>query len=272
VPVSFTTCGLVLAPSVIVAAPGMLPVLPGVNITLNVHLAPAARLVLQGIVPPEVTEKSALPAKLDKPKAEVELFVKVSVCGLLVEFTACDAKVRLAGAMVTGRPAVPVRLTTCWLIAALSEITSAPWMAPAIDGEKVTLSVQLAPAISVEVLVHGVAPLPTSLKFPLVAIEEKVTLLPLMFCTVSVFPALVVPVAWLVNAKVAGVNFSGEVPPPVPVPVSLISCGLYVAPYVTVTAPSILPSAVGVKTTEITHVAPGPRVGVVQVVPLLFVE
>jgi hypothetical protein len=33
-------------------------------------------------------------------------------------------------------------------------------MAPAIDGEKVTVSVQLAPAISVEVLVHGVAPLP----------------------------------------------------------------------------------------------------------------
>jgi hypothetical protein len=48
----------------------------------------------------------------------------------------------------------------------------------------------------------------------------------LMFCTVSVFPALVVPVAWLVNDNVAGVNFSGEVPPPVPVPVSLTSTGL----------------------------------------------
>ena len=111
-PVSFTTCGLVLAPSVIVASPGMLPVLPGVKVTLNVHFAPAARLVLQGIVPPEVTEKSELPAKLDKLSAELELFVKVSVCAVLVP-TVCDAKVRLAGAMVTGRTAVPVRFTTC---------------------------------------------------------------------------------------------------------------------------------------------------------------
>jgi hypothetical protein len=99
-------------------------------------------------------------------------------------------------------------------------------MAPAIDGENVTLRVQLAPAISVEVLVQGVVVPPTAVKFPLVAIEERVTLLPLMFCTVSVFPALVVPVAWLVNDNVAGVNFSGEVPPPVPVPVSLTSTGL----------------------------------------------
>ena len=125
-PVSFTTCGLVEAPSVIVAAPCRLPVLPGVKVTLNVHLAPAARLVLQGVVPPATTEKSALPAKLDRLRAEVELFVKVSVCAVLVVPTVCDAKVRLAGAIVTGRTAVPVRFTTCWPMDALSEITSAP--------------------------------------------------------------------------------------------------------------------------------------------------
>jgi len=95
-----------------------------------------------------------------------------------------------------------------------------------MDGENVTLRVQLAPAISVEVLLHGVVAPPTAVKFPLVAIEERVTLLALTFCTVTVFPVLVVPTPWLVNASDAGVNFSGEVPPPVPVPVSLISCGL----------------------------------------------
>jgi hypothetical protein len=99
-------------------------------------------------------------------------------------------------------------------------------MAPAIDGVNVTLSVQLPVGASTEVLLHGVAPLPTSLKFPLVAIEERVTLLALMFCTVSVFPALVEPTPWLVDASDAGVNFSGEVPPPVPVPASFTSCGL----------------------------------------------
>lgn len=91
---------------------------------------------------------------------------------------------------------------------------------------KVTLRVQLPLAASTEVLVQGVVPLPASLKFPLVAIEEKVTGLALMFCTVTVFPALVEPTPWLANAIDAGVNFSGEEPPPVPVPVSLISCGL----------------------------------------------
>jgi|SRR5271156_3711705 len=99
-------------------------------------------------------------------------------------------------------------------------------MAPAIDGVNVTLSVQLPLVGSTEVLLHGVAPLPTSLKFPLVAIEERVTVLALVFCTVTVFPALVVPTPWLVNASDPGVNFSGEVPPPVPVPVSFTSMGL----------------------------------------------
>jgi hypothetical protein len=99
-------------------------------------------------------------------------------------------------------------------------------MAPAIDGEKVTLSVQVPLEASMEVLVHGLVVPPTAVKFPLVAIEENVTEVALVFCTVTVFPALVEPTPWLVNASDAGVNFSGEVPPPVPVPVSLISCGL----------------------------------------------
>ena len=112
-PVSFTTCGLVLALSVIVASPGMLPVLPGVNVTLSVHLAPAERLPPHGIVPPDTTEKSEVPAKLVKLNAELELFVSVNVCAALWTPTVCDAKVRLAGAMVRGKTAVPVRFTTC---------------------------------------------------------------------------------------------------------------------------------------------------------------
>ena len=83
-PVSFTTCGLVVAVSVIVAAPGMLPVLAGVKVTLKVHLAPAARLVLQGIVVPGTTEKSALPANDKEVSVAPELFVSVKVCGGLV--------------------------------------------------------------------------------------------------------------------------------------------------------------------------------------------
>ena len=83
-PVSFTTCGLVLALSVIVAAPWMLPVLAGIKVTLKVHLAAAARLPPHGIVPPGATEKSALPAKLDRLRLDPELFVSVKVCAGLV--------------------------------------------------------------------------------------------------------------------------------------------------------------------------------------------
>jgi len=105
----------------------MLPVLPGVKITLRVHLAPAARVVLQGAVVPGVTKKSALPVKDKELSIVPELFVTVSVCAALGVPTGCDGKVRLAGAMVTGRTAVPVRFTTCWpMDVALSEITSAP--------------------------------------------------------------------------------------------------------------------------------------------------
>jgi hypothetical protein len=106
-------------------------------------------------------------------------------------------------------------------------MTSAPWRAPAIDGANVTLSVQLALAISVKPLLQGVAPLPTAVKFPLVAIVEMVTArVVLVFCTVTVFGELVVAIAWLLKANDAGVNFSGEVLLPVPLPVSFTSTGL----------------------------------------------
>lgn len=110
----------------IVAAPWMLPVLLGVKTTLREHLAPMARVVPQGVVAPGATEKSTLPVKDKEVSVTPELFVSVKVCAALGVPTGCDAKVRLVGAMVTGRTAVPVRFTTCWLIAAPSEITSAP--------------------------------------------------------------------------------------------------------------------------------------------------
>jgi hypothetical protein len=64
---------------VIVAAPWKLPVRLGVKVTLKVHLAPTARLVPQGAVPPAVTEKSTLPVKDKEVSIEPELFVKVRI-------------------------------------------------------------------------------------------------------------------------------------------------------------------------------------------------
>jgi len=97
-------------------------------------------------------------------------------------------------------------------------------MAPLMEGENVTLMVQLAPAAKAPP--HGVPPLPAAVKSPLAAIEEMFTELALWFSTVTVFPALVVPVACLANESETGVNLSGAVVPPVPLPVNLTSTEL----------------------------------------------
>lgn len=51
VPVSLITAGPNGAPCVTVAAPVMDPFTFGVNVTLNVHVAPAATVAPQGVVP-----------------------------------------------------------------------------------------------------------------------------------------------------------------------------------------------------------------------------
>ena len=222
-PVSFTVCGLVEALLVTVTAPLMLPVVLGLNVTLTVQDAPAAMLEPQGVPPPAATEKSPLAAKDKELRVVVRLLVMVSVCAALVLPTTVEAKVRLVGAIVTGRTPVPLRLATCGESLPVSETTTAPETAAAAEGVKVTLMVQLAPAASAPP--QGVPPLPTAAKFP--AVESvSVTELALEFFTVTVFAALVVPMACFAKVSDAGVNLSGSVEPPVPLPVSFTSSGL----------------------------------------------
>jgi len=111
---------------VIVAAPLMVPVALGVNVTLNVHVPFAATLAPHGVVPPAVTEKSPLPVNPVMLSAALELLVSVSICAGLVVPTDCEEKVRLAGETATGTTAVPVRSITCWATVALSETTTEP--------------------------------------------------------------------------------------------------------------------------------------------------
>jgi hypothetical protein len=112
VPVSFTTCGLVLAPSVMVTAPPMLPVLFGEKVTLKVHVEFAATLAPH--VPPLAMAKSPLATSPFIVSDDVvELFFNVTVCIGLVVPIVWDVNVRLAGEKVTAAIAVPVRFTTC---------------------------------------------------------------------------------------------------------------------------------------------------------------
>lgn len=74
-------------------------------------------------------------------------------------------KLRLAGLNVSGVTPVPVRVTNCGLVTALSVKVSAPAIAPATRGLKVTLMVQLLLAA------REPEQLSVSEKSPLAAIE-----------------------------------------------------------------------------------------------------
>ena len=88
---------------------------------------------------------------------------------------------------------VPVKLTVCGLLLALSEITSALDLAPVADGVKVTLTVQ-------EVFDASVAPqvVPDWTKsaefVPLIAVEDIVTTAPVLLMRVTILAALVLPI------------------------------------------------------------------------------
>jgi len=72
----------------------MLPVALGVNVTLNVHVAPAATLAPQGSAP---LGRQRISAGREGVKSErdISLFVRVIVCAALVVATGCAEKVRL---------------------------------------------------------------------------------------------------------------------------------------------------------------------------------
>jgi hypothetical protein len=160
VPVSFTTAGPHGALWVTVTAPVMAPAIFGVKVMLKVHLAAAATVAPQGLVPDGAALKSPLATMLEMDSVPPELFVSVTVWGALVVPTVCAAKVRLAGARITGTTALPLTSTTCGLPAPEVASATAPLIVPAFEGVKVTDTVHLAEAASAPP--QGVAPLPTA--------------------------------------------------------------------------------------------------------------
>lgn len=90
VPFNAIVCGLPGALSVIVIAPESVPRAPGVNMTVIVQLAPAARLL------PQLFDWAKLPftAMLVMVKAALPVLLTVTVCGALVVPTACAGNVR----------------------------------------------------------------------------------------------------------------------------------------------------------------------------------
>lgn len=142
VPVRLITCGLLLAPSVIVIAPVLVPAAVGENVMLIVHFVFAASDVPHVFVSPKSPDATILVmATLTD-----SLFVKFAVLALLVEPTNVPPNVMLEGNAVIANTPVPVKLTVCGLPLALSENVNVPLTVPATVGVNVTLVVHFAPA------------------------------------------------------------------------------------------------------------------------------
>ncbi len=107
VPVSVADCGLLVSTSVKTSCADSADATEGVNVTLTVHDAPAARLAPQ--FPPAAMAKSvaaaggvvATTAMFVIERAVELLFVKVMVCGAVVAPTSCVPKSTFAGDTAT---------------------------------------------------------------------------------------------------------------------------------------------------------------------------
>ena len=95
---------------------------------------------------------------------------------------------------------------------------------PDIDGKNVTVKVHLAAAASAPP--QGVAPPARALKFPLAEMLLMESEVAPELVTVTVVAALVTPTGVPAKLMLAGRNFKGAVAPAVPLPESVISCGL----------------------------------------------
>ena len=154
---------------------------------------------------------------------------------------------RLAGETVTGEEPVPVRLTAWGLLAALSLKVSAPSRVPVAVGENVTPTVHVAPALMLlpQVLL-AIA------KSPLVTMLENARAMSSWLVSVTDLAALVLPATAVPKYKLLTERVTGMVP----VPVSVVVCGLLLALSATVRVPGSDPILVGVNATRIVQLAP----------------
>ncbi len=163
------------------------------KVTLTVQLEPAVResphvVVLTAKSPPSV------PAGVMPEMARVpgRLFLIVTILTALVVPTVVTGNFKLEGLTVTGRIPVPVKLTDCGLLLALSVIASVADLAPTASGAKTMLMVQEAFTFSVCPQVaadcwKSLGLVPTTVH------EMPVTTTPVLFVSVTFFAVLVLP-------------------------------------------------------------------------------
>jgi len=207
VPFRVTLWGEFDALSVIAIEPLRLPAASGENVTVMVQLAGEGPSVVGQLL---VCAKSPVAAPTVSGVDPVPVFFTVTVLPALVVPTACAANVNVAGVSVITTVAafpVPVRLTICGELDALSVIEIEPVRVPVAVGVNVTVMVQLAgegPRVVGQLLVCAKSPVAG-------AMVSGVDAVPVFF-TVTVLPALVVPTVCDANVSLVGVADTITVP------------------------------------------------------------
>lgn len=148
VPERDTPCGLPVALSLMLSVPVLLPLAAGANTIETEQLWPTLR-ALNTAAQVLVCLKSPVTVIPVMSRVEVPVFVIVTVCAWETDETCVLGKVMLVGATVTAVAwvtPVPVTVSVCGLLAALSVIVNSSVTAPVDWGVKVTLMAQLPPA------------------------------------------------------------------------------------------------------------------------------
>jgi hypothetical protein len=198
----------------------------------------------------------------------VPVFVTVTFCAGLVEFTVCEANVSDVGDTVTVAgpfTPVPVNVTVWGLPDALSVKVIAPVRVPAAVGLNAIWKVQGVPSTAMPGHCAVVAPV----KSPVVTILVNVMATPPLLATSTICVALVVPTVWLANVNEVGeMEIAPACVPPVPLKVTF--CGLPVALSATFNVAVRVPLALGVNNTLIWQYSPPASVPVgLHIIPEL---
>jgi hypothetical protein len=192
VPVSVTICGPPVALSVNKIVPVRVPVAVGLNVIENTH--GSASTAMLGHCANVAPAKSPLVTMLVNVNGFPPVFDTVTICAALVVPTAWLPNVNEAGVIpivVLLLVPVPAKITDCGLPVALSVNVIAPERVPVAVGVNVIWNLHGVPPTAMLGHCASVAPA----KSPVVTMLVNVTVDSLVFVTVTVCAALVVPTA-----------------------------------------------------------------------------
>src|SRR4051812_9776367 len=258
-PVRLTLCVPFPALSVKVSVADFAPVVPALNVTSTLQLAPAGNVVRQALGGmPKSAAFEPVSATLPISRASLPLFVTVTLCGVLAVLTATSPKASVpVDRVAVGCAPVPVSATVC--VEALppesSLKVSVALLTVGALGLNVADVLQVAPAARVPLQVFDPILKSAALVPPNATgvVALKFSVAAPVFFTVTVCGALVVPTCWGANVSVDALRLALDAGGAEPLPVSAT---FTTSPVVLVSdrVPVAFPSAVGLNVTDTVQV------------------